>query len=230
MPRASATVAFARPLTAGTNWFFRRLHVISPYCTKAYSITVVPATSKPYSCDSDCSAIFSKVPVGCGLARAEGPAVNGPAREGGTLRAPRAYPQICRMPVRLLWHDDARRVMLALLRRPRSPGMTAFQAADGPVYSVFSSFLKSGVSISTDCSELSKRGIGAMARGEVSVTCPKCGFLTRMPPAALQRDNYYCSRCGSHIPLSGVVAGADEEGKGPRRSFSKRPYRPGRRR
>ena len=68
-----------------------------------------------------------------------------------------------------------------------------------------------------------------MVRGEVSVTCPACGSFTRMPTSALQRDNYYCSRCGKHIPLGGVKADPAEEGTRPARP-KKRPYRPAKRR
>ena len=69
-----------------------------------------------------------------------------------------------------------------------------------------------------------------MARGEVPVTCPQCGFVTRMPVGALQRDAYHCSRCGVHIPLSGVKVDMGEERNAPRRARSKRSYRPGKRR
>ena len=69
-----------------------------------------------------------------------------------------------------------------------------------------------------------------MARGEISVTCPKCGFLTRLPVAALQRDNHHCSRCGVHIPLGGVKVDLSDEGQRPSRARSKRPYRPAKRR
>jgi hypothetical protein len=51
-----------------------------------------------------------------------------------------------------------------------------------------------------------------------------------MPIAALQRDNYHCSRCGIHIPLSGVKAEPDNQGGQSRRARPKRPYRPNRRR
>ncbi len=69
-----------------------------------------------------------------------------------------------------------------------------------------------------------------MARGEVSVTCPHCGFLTRLPAAALQRNNHHCSRCGVHIPLGGVKADLTDESQRPGRARPKRPYRPTRRR
>ena len=55
-----------------------------------------------------------------------------------------------------------------------------------------------------------------MVRGEVSVTCPGCGFYTRMPTSALQRDNHYCSRCGKQIPLGGVKTEPNEDSSRPR--------------
>ncbi len=69
-----------------------------------------------------------------------------------------------------------------------------------------------------------------MARGEVSVTCPQCGSRSRMPVTALQRDNYHCSRCGSHVPLSGFKADAGDELHQPPRARSKRPFHRRRRR
>lgn len=63
-----------------------------------------------------------------------------------------------------------------------------------------------------------------MARNEVPVTCPHCGYWARMPVAALQRDNYHCSRCGMHVPLSSVKVDPADERDQPRRARSKRPY------
>jgi uncharacterized paraquat-inducible protein A len=43
-----------------------------------------------------------------------------------------------------------------------------------------------------------------MAPPEISVSCPGCGFVLRLPVAAIRRDASYCSRCGVRVPLSNL--------------------------
>jgi uncharacterized paraquat-inducible protein A len=69
-----------------------------------------------------------------------------------------------------------------------------------------------------------------MARGEVTLKCPQCEFETRVPVAALRRDNYYCSRCGIRIPLEGVRTDPNDSFRRPAMKRKKGTYRGGRRR
>lgn len=41
-----------------------------------------------------------------------------------------------------------------------------------------------------------------MARGEIPVVCSHCGYRAMLPFAALNRDLYHCSRCGTRIELA----------------------------
>lgn len=68
-----------------------------------------------------------------------------------------------------------------------------------------------------------------MPPGEITVTCPGCGFQARLPIAALRRDNSYCSQCGKRIPLSGVQIAPGDTGPNPTRA-KRRTYRPTKRR
>lgn len=63
-----------------------------------------------------------------------------------------------------------------------------------------------------------------MARGEALVTCPQCNYKSNIPIMALQRNNYHCSHCGSHIPLTAVTASFENQGIQPSRPRPKRPY------
>jgi hypothetical protein len=53
--------------------------------------------------------------------------------------------------------------------------------------------------------------------------------MTRMPFAAVRRDNCYCSRCGTRIPL-GNVSLMTEDQPGRARPRNRRPYNARRRR
>jgi len=63
-----------------------------------------------------------------------------------------------------------------------------------------------------------------MARGEVFVTCPHCGFQSRIPVIALLHDNYHCSWCGNRIPLTAVNMSGDNGSQPPSRGRAKRPF------
>jgi DNA-directed RNA polymerase subunit RPC12/RpoP len=66
-----------------------------------------------------------------------------------------------------------------------------------------------------------------MARGEIPVVCSSCGYRAMLPFAALSRDLYHCSGCGSRIEL-GELRNQKREDSNPRsRSKPKRrrPYR-----
>jgi CxxC-x17-CxxC domain-containing protein len=65
--------------------------------------------------------------------------------------------------------------------------------------------------------------------GEVNVTCAGCGLSTRMPFAAVRRDNCYCSRCGARIPL-GDISLMQQEDDGGRSRPRRRPFNARRRR
>ncbi len=70
-----------------------------------------------------------------------------------------------------------------------------------------------------------------MPPSEITVTCPGCGYVTRMPTAAIRRDNTYCSRCGKQIPLDNVQLPTYDGTAGPAKRKPRRPaYRPTRKR
>ena len=39
-------------------------------------------------------------------------------------------------------------------------------------------------------------------RREIPITCPHCGFPSTVPPAAVARNNYFCSGCGKALDLT----------------------------
>ena len=41
-------------------------------------------------------------------------------------------------------------------------------------------------------------------RREIHIECPSCQHMSQIPPAAVLRNNYYCSGCGKPIDLSRV--------------------------
>jgi DNA-directed RNA polymerase subunit RPC12/RpoP len=69
-----------------------------------------------------------------------------------------------------------------------------------------------------------------MARGEAYVRCPHCGFQSRIPVMALQRDNYHCSQCGHRIPLVNVNLPGEIQGQQPFRSRTKSQFQKRKRR
>lgn len=64
---------------------------------------------------------------------------------------------------------------------------------------------------------------------EISVACPGCGYVLRLPIAAIRRDASYCSRCGVRVPLSGLPSQNAENGESEARA-RRRPYRSTKRR
>ena len=69
-----------------------------------------------------------------------------------------------------------------------------------------------------------------MARGEAYVRCPHCGFQSRVPVMAMQRDNYHCSQCGCRIPLANLNLPGENQGQPPFRSRTKSQFQKRRRR
>lgn len=69
-----------------------------------------------------------------------------------------------------------------------------------------------------------------MARGEAYVRCPHCGFQSRVPVMALQRDNYHCSQCGHRIPVTGANIPVDNQEQQPFRSRTKNQFQKRKRR
>ena len=64
-----------------------------------------------------------------------------------------------------------------------------------------------------------------MARGEAYIACPHCGFQSRIPLMALQRDTYHGSRCGSPVSLAAANEPQDSGNRPPsrpRRNFQRR--------
>lgn len=39
-------------------------------------------------------------------------------------------------------------------------------------------------------------------RREIAVACPSCGSRSSVPPAAVARNNYFCSGCGKSLDLT----------------------------
>lgn len=61
------------------------------------------------------------------------------------------------------------------------------------------------------------RIVGGGGRREIQVTCPSCSHQSQLPPAAVVRNNFFCSRCGKMLDLSMVfrnLAGGDGPGTG----------------
>ncbi len=55
-------------------------------------------------------------------------------------------------------------------------------------------------------------------RREISIACPSCGSRSSVPPAAVARNNYFCSGCGKALDLSQALrapAPGDESGAPP---------------
>lgn len=46
--------------------------------------------------------------------------------------------------------------------------------------------------------------IGGGGRREIQVTCPSCNHMSQLPPSAVVRNNFFCSRCGKMLDLSNV--------------------------
>jgi|GEM_PF-922896 hypothetical protein len=46
--------------------------------------------------------------------------------------------------------------------------------------------------------------VGGGGRREIQVTCPGCDHVSQLPPAAVLRNNFFCSRCGKMLDLSQV--------------------------
>ncbi|GAB4461491.1 MAG: hypothetical protein OHK0029_26840 [Armatimonadaceae bacterium] len=46
--------------------------------------------------------------------------------------------------------------------------------------------------------------VGGGGRREIQVTCPSCNHASQLPPAAVLRNNFFCSRCGKMMDLSQV--------------------------
>ncbi|HVK04847.1 MAG TPA: hypothetical protein VM490_15320 [Armatimonadaceae bacterium] len=42
---------------------------------------------------------------------------------------------------------------------------------------------------------------GPGGRREITVVCPECQFQSTVPPAAVMRNAYFCSRCGKPMDL-----------------------------
>jgi hypothetical protein len=63
-----------------------------------------------------------------------------------------------------------------------------------------------------------------MARGEAFITCAQCGAQSRIPVMALQRDNYYCSKCGNRIPLSSINLASDNGSQPASRAKARKPF------
>jgi uncharacterized paraquat-inducible protein A len=38
-------------------------------------------------------------------------------------------------------------------------------------------------------------------RREIVIICPSCEFRSTVPPAAIARNSYFCSRCGKPVDL-----------------------------
>ena len=45
---------------------------------------------------------------------------------------------------------------------------------------------------------------GGGGRREIPVTCPGCNHTSTVPPAAVARNSFFCSRCGKSLDLSQV--------------------------
>ena len=69
-----------------------------------------------------------------------------------------------------------------------------------------------------------------MPPGEITVTCLGCGNVSRLPFAAVSRNNSYCSRCGKRLPLENARAEPSATTANPARPKARRVYRPTKRR
>lgn len=55
-------------------------------------------------------------------------------------------------------------------------------------------------------------------RREIPIMCPSCGSRSSIPPAAVARNNYFCSGCGKALDLSQAfrpLAAGEESGAPP---------------
>ncbi len=54
-------------------------------------------------------------------------------------------------------------------------------------------------------------------RREIPITCPSCGSRSTIPPAAVARNNYFCSGCGKAMDLTQAFRpmAPSEEGAAP---------------
>ncbi|MDX1934352.1 MAG: hypothetical protein SFU56_17250 [Capsulimonadales bacterium] len=61
--------------------------------------------------------------------------------------------------------------------------------------------------------------IGGGGRREIQVVCPECNHPSQIPPSAIQRNNFFCGRCGKMLDLSQVFRqiAAGETGPPPSR-------------
>ena len=48
------------------------------------------------------------------------------------------------------------------------------------------------------------RIVGGGGRREIQVTCPSCNHPSQLPPSAVARNQFFCSRCGKALDLSQV--------------------------
>lgn len=46
--------------------------------------------------------------------------------------------------------------------------------------------------------------IGGGGRREIQVVCPQCNHASQIPPSAVSRNQFFCSRCGNALDLSQV--------------------------
>ena len=54
--------------------------------------------------------------------------------------------------------------------------------------------------------------IGGGGRREIQVTCPSCSHVSQLPPSAVMRNNFFCSRCGKMLDLSQVFRSLTGDG------------------
>jgi hypothetical protein len=59
------------------------------------------------------------------------------------------------------------------------------------------------------------RIVGGGGRREIQVTCPSCNHPSQLPPSAVTRNQFFCSRCGKALDLSQVFRQLTGEGGTP---------------
>jgi hypothetical protein len=56
--------------------------------------------------------------------------------------------------------------------------------------------------------------VGGGGRREIQIVCPDCQHPSQIPPAAVMRNQFFCSRCGKSLDLSNVFRALAGGGEG----------------
>jgi DNA-directed RNA polymerase subunit RPC12/RpoP len=58
--------------------------------------------------------------------------------------------------------------------------------------------------------------VGGGGRREIQIVCPECQHPSQLPPSAVLRNQFFCSRCGKSLDLSNVFRSlSDGQSGGP---------------